>query len=110
MPVTAMPMMPPVMPMPVPVVVAPAHLFGLEVIDLVLPDHRRLRIISARRRQILTRRDRRQRRGVRTCSKRGRACDYSKSDFKKVAALHDYPPLRMANRREDFCWAEMNGR
>jgi hypothetical protein len=110
MPVTAMPMMPPTMPMPVPMVVAPTHLFGLEMIDLVLPDDRGLRGFRARRRQTLTRRNRRQRRSVRTCSKRGGARGRSKGEFEKVAALHRYPPLRMANRGEDFCWVEMNGR
>jgi hypothetical protein len=79
--------------MPVPMVVAPADLFGLEVIDLVLPNHRGLRMISTRRHQALIRHDRRQRRGVRTCGKRTRACDYSKSEFQKVAALHGYSSL-----------------
>jgi hypothetical protein len=79
-----------------PVVVTPAHLLRLEMIDLVLPDDRGLRIIGARRRHVLTRRNRRQRRGVRTCSKRARACGYSKNKFEKVAALHGSPPLRMA--------------
>ena len=102
MPMTAVPMMPPAMPMPVPMVMAPADLFGLEPIDLVLPDHRRLRSFRARRRQTLTHRHRRQRCGLRTCNKRGRACGYSKGEFNKVAALHGYPPLRLANRREIF--------
>jgi len=109
-PVTPAPMMPPVVPMPAPMVMAPPHFFRLEMIDLVLPDHRRLRGFRARRRQTLTRRNRRQWRGLRSRSKRTRARGYAKGEFEKVAALHGSPPLHMANRREDFCWGQMNGR
>jgi hypothetical protein len=54
-----------VMPVVVPVVmvpmmvVVPADLFGLETIDLVLPNDRRLRAGSARQYQVLFRRNRR---------------------------------------------------
>ena len=49
MPVVMVPMM----------VVVPADLFGLEAIDLVLPNDRRLRAGSARQHQVLFRRNRR---------------------------------------------------
>jgi hypothetical protein len=75
-------------PMPVPVV-APANLFGLEVIDLVLADNSRFRGFAARRQQPRFRRDRRQWCGLRARSKRGSARYKSKGEFQKVAAFHD---------------------
>ena len=61
-PVVMMPVMPmavvPVVMMPM-VVVVPADLFGLEAIDLVLPNDRGLRAGSARQYQVLFRRNRR---------------------------------------------------
>ena len=62
MPVMVAPMvMAPVVVMPtvVPVPVMPADLFGLETVDLVLPNDRRLRAGSARQHQVLFRRNRR---------------------------------------------------
>jgi hypothetical protein len=63
-PVVMMPVVPTVVvpvvmvPMMV-VVVVPADLFGLETVDLVLPNDRRLRAGSARQHQVLFRRNQR---------------------------------------------------
>jgi hypothetical protein len=89
-PVAAMPTVPaPVTPVPVPVpVMAPAHLLGLEVIDIVLRDHGGFSGIAARRREMVLRRNRRQRCSLRARSKHCSARGYSKGEFQKVAAFH----------------------
>jgi hypothetical protein len=78
-----------VMAMPMP----PAHLFGLEMIDIVLRGDRGFRIFAARRHEAGFRRYRRQRRGFRARSKRGSASDISKGEFQKVAAFHHISSL-----------------
>jgi hypothetical protein len=67
-------------PMPMPVM-APVHLFGLEVIDIVLADDRRPRGLAARRREALLGCDRRQWRGIRSRSKHAGARNSSKGEF-----------------------------
>jgi hypothetical protein len=62
-------------------VVTPAHFFRLEAIDLVLRDHGGFRAVAVRRHQALLRRNRRQRRGLRACNKRGSTCNKSKGEF-----------------------------
>jgi len=80
-PVAAVPAPVPAMPVVMMSVVTPTHFFRLETIDLVLRDHGGLRAVAARRHQALFRRNRRQRRGLRACSKRGGACNKSKGEF-----------------------------
>jgi hypothetical protein len=77
------------MPMPVP----PAHLFGLEMIDVVLRGDRGFRTFAARRHEAGFRRYRRQRRGLRARSKRSSTGDISKGEFQKVAAFHHISSL-----------------
>jgi hypothetical protein len=55
----------------------PAHLFGLEMIDLILRNDGRFYPFAARRYHVL-RQGRRQRRGIRGRSKRGAAGDCAK--------------------------------
>jgi hypothetical protein len=81
-PVTAVP----AMPSPVPVM-SPAHLFGLEAIDLFGGGNRGVGI--RRRQAAIFQRMRRQRRGLYAGGQRGRSGRKSKSDFQKVAAFHD---------------------
>jgi hypothetical protein len=83
-PVTPVPVMPAMVPMPV-----PAHLLRLQMIDIVLRNHGGFRAIAMRRYQARFRRDRRQRRSLRSGSKRPRACNNSKGEFQKVAAFHN---------------------
>ena len=83
-PVTPVPMMPAMVPMPV-----PAHLLRLQVIDIILRNHGGLRALVVQRRQARFRRNRRQRRSLRSGSKRPRACNNSKGEFQKVAAFHN---------------------
>jgi hypothetical protein len=82
-PVTAMPV-----PSPVPVM-TPPHLFGRQMIDFILGNHGGFRAFTARRRETLWRQNRRQWRGLRARSQRGRAGGQSKGEFQKVAAFHD---------------------
>jgi hypothetical protein len=92
-PVMAMPTMPTVVPTPVPMampVMPPAHLFWLEMIDLVLADHSRFHIFSARRHEARLRGNRRQRRRLRSRSKGRGAGGNSKGEFQKMAAFHDF--------------------
>jgi hypothetical protein len=88
-PVAAVPAPVPLMPVVMMPVVTPADLFRLETIDLVLRNHGGLRAVAVRRHQALLRRNRRQRRGLHACGKRGRACDKSKGEFQKVTAFHE---------------------
>ena len=67
-------------PVPVPIV-TPAHLFRLEMIDIVLRDNGGFSALAGRRRQTRLRRNRRQRHGLRARDKRGRACSKSKGEF-----------------------------
>ena len=68
------------MPMPVPVV-TPAHLFGLETINIVLRDNGGLCVLAGRRHQTLLRQNRRERRSLRARRQRGRARNKSKGEF-----------------------------
>jgi hypothetical protein len=83
-PVTPVPMMPAMVPMPV-----PAHLLRLQVIDIVLRNHGGFRTFAVRRHQARFRRNRRQRRSLRSGGKRPRACNNSKGEFQKVAAFQN---------------------
>jgi hypothetical protein len=77
-------MMPAMTPMPV-----PAHLLRLQMVDIVLRNHGRFRSLAVRRYQARFRRNRRQRRSLRSGGKRPRACNNSKGEFQKVAAFHN---------------------
>src|SRR5579863_1887696 len=80
----AMPMavMPAVMAVPVPMpVMAPSHLFRLQLIDVRLRNHGGL---SARAIGALRRGNRRQWRGLRACGERGCTSHESNGDFEKV--------------------------
>ena len=69
---------------------APAHLFGLEMFHLGFGRERGTRIlIRWRQLSVFCKRMRHQRRGLRTCSKRGRAGGKSSGDLQKVSAFHD---------------------
>jgi hypothetical protein len=73
--------------------VAPAHLFGLEAIDIVLRGDCGFRAFAARRHEAVFRRYRRQRRGLRARSKCCSPGDISKGEFQKVAAFHHISSL-----------------
>ena len=88
MPVMAMPVPSPVPVMPVPVP-APAHLFGLDVIDIVLGDDRGLCGFAGRGHDARHRCSRRQRRRIRAHSNRRGTGGEPNSEFQKVAAFHD---------------------
>lgn len=112
-PVTAMPTVPaPVTPVPVPMpVMAPAHLFGPEMIDIILRDDGGFGCVAARRSEMLFCRDRRQCCGLRTRSEHRSARGYSKGEFQKVAAFHDISsPCAIVNDAGEFDGVEMNGR
>ena len=83
-PVTPVPMMPAMVPMPV-----PAHLLRLQMVDIVLRNHGGFRAFAVWRYQARFRRNRRQRRGLRSGGKRPRAGNKSKGEFQKVAAFHN---------------------
>ena len=92
--------------MPMPMPVSPAHLFRLEMIDVVLRGDRGFRAFAARWHEAGFRRYRRQRRGFRARSKRGSAGDISKGEFQKMAALHHISslahPLHIVGDEESF--------
>src|ERR1700722_18405515 len=91
-PATMMPAVPtpvPAVPVVVPVM-APAHLFGLEAVDLVRAGHGGTQFfIGGRRPLVLGQRLRRQRRGLCTRRKAGRGGRGGGGGFQKVAAFHD---------------------
>lgn len=85
--------MPAVAPVPVPVVVVPADLLGLEMLDLGLRRHGGMKVrIRERLPLIPVKRMRRQRRGLRARAQRGgpgRSGGKSNGELQKVAAFHD---------------------
>ena len=76
-------------PMPVPVVVMPAHLLGLEAIDLFLGAHRGFGVSARRGRQGRLGADRRQRRRLRTRRQRRSTGGKTEGNFNKVTTFHD---------------------
>jgi len=85
-----------------PAAVAPAHLFGLEAIDIVLRGDRGFRTIAVRWREAVFHRYRRQRRGLRARSKRGSTGDISQGEFQKVAAFHLISSLALVSNEGSF--------
>ena len=103
-PVPAMPVTAPtpVTPMPVPMpVMAPAHLFGLEMIDLVLAHHSGFRIFAARGHEARLRGNRRQRRSLHARGKGRSTGGNSKGEFQKMAAFHDVSLLKQVKSDEE---------
>ena len=77
----------PVVPVPV---VSPAHLLGLQMLDLSLRRHGRMNIsIRSRQPFICAKRMRRQRRGLRARAERGGPGGKSNGELQKVTAFHD---------------------
>jgi hypothetical protein len=69
---------------------APAHLLGREAIYFVFACHGGVSIgIAGRRKSVVFRQMRRQRRGLRARGERSRARGKSKGEFQKMAAFHD---------------------
>jgi hypothetical protein len=81
----------PVAAAPAPVAsVSPAHLFGLEGVDVLLGSDRVTGLLtSGRQSSVGCERVRRQRCCLRACSQRRGAGGKSKGEFQKVAAFHD---------------------
>jgi hypothetical protein len=80
----------PVTAAPAPVTPVPAHLFGLQMSDLVPGGNGGTGIFIRRRRQpVFLERMRRKRRGLRARGERGRARGKSNGEFQKVSAFHD---------------------
>jgi hypothetical protein len=77
------------MPVPVPVVVAPADLLGLEALYLAPGGDSRTGSLVYRQPCIVGKWMRRKRRGPRARRQCGRARGSSKSEFQKVTAFHD---------------------
>lgn len=84
------------MPMPVPVM-APAHLFRFEPIDVRLRNDRGLGAIAIGR---LRHCNRRQWRGLCACSERGTACHKSNGEFQKIPAFHNSDPCFCERRKQ----------
>src|SRR3954462_13311436 len=82
-PVTAAPA--PMTPMPV---AMPAHLFGLEAVDLIGGGDGGPDVWAAGREPRVFQRMRHQRRGLRRGAQRGRACGNPNGDFQEVTAFH----------------------
>jgi hypothetical protein len=59
------------------------------MIDIVLRDDSGLAGVAERRREMLIRRNRRQRCSLRARSEHRSACGYAKGEFEKVATFHD---------------------
>jgi hypothetical protein len=101
-------------PVPVPVM-APAHLFGLEAVDLACGGDGGTGIFVRRRQPfIFCKRMRRQRRGLRARCERSGSGRKSGGEFQKVAAFHDISLLVFGDAwrvmRGDFDRVEMNDR
>jgi hypothetical protein len=103
MPVMAVPMV------AVPVV-APADLLRLQPIDLGLRNHRGLRGLRLRSRDLLRRINRRQRRGIRNADKRRSAGGHSDREFQNSAKFHPVFSLHVVSQEEELRGAEMNAR
>jgi hypothetical protein len=89
----------------------PPHLFGPEMIDIVLRDERGFGGVAGRRHEMLLRRNRRQCCCLRARSEHRSARGYSKGEFQKVAAFHDIAsPCAIVNDAGEFDGVEMNGR
>ena len=102
----------PVTPVPVPMpMMAPAYLFGPEMIDIILRDERGFGGLTGRQSEMLFCRDRRQCCGLRTRSEHRSARGYSKGESQKVAAFHDIAsPCAIVHDAGEFDGVEMNGR
>jgi hypothetical protein len=101
------------MPVPMPVV-TPAHLFGLEAVDLVVGGDGGTGILVRRRQPfIFCKRLRCQRRGLHARGERSGSGRKSSGEFQKVAAFHDISLLVLGAwrvMRGDFDRVEMNDR
>ena len=82
----------PVMMVPV-VVVMPAHLFGLDLVDLVLRHDGGIKLYR-RLHDCRSGRNRQHGSGLRDRRKRNDARHQSKTDLQNIPALHDFMPLR----------------
>jgi hypothetical protein len=76
----------------VPVVVMPAHLHGLDLIDFVLRNDRRLNACDSRHARRMAR-DRRYGSSLCARSQQDRACDQSSTEIKEIPKFHDFMPL-----------------
>ena len=76
----------------VPVVVMPAHLHGLDLIDFVLRNDRRLNACDNRHARCMAR-DRRYGSSLCARSQQDRACDQSSTEIKEIPKFHDFMPL-----------------
>jgi hypothetical protein len=98
---------------PVPVM-APAHLFGLEPVDLIFGGDGGTGIFVRRRQLfIFFKRMRRERHGLRAGCERSGSGRKSSGEFQKVAAFHDICLLVLGARRvmrREFDRVEMNDR
>ena len=79
------------------VVVMPAHLHGLHLIDFVLRDDRRLNVCDSRHGRRMAR-DRRYGSSLRTRSQQDRACDQSSTEIQEISKFHDFMPLSGGER------------
>jgi hypothetical protein len=80
-PVMSPPTPVPMVPMPMPMTsMMPAHLLGLQMIDIVLGNNGRFHVLGARWREPLMRHDWRQWPGIRSGSQRCGACDRAKRE------------------------------
>jgi len=85
MPAVVMPAMVPMAVMPV-MVVMPAHLHRLDLVDFVLGNDGRLDVDRRRRNRCM---GGRYRRSLRACSKQERARDQSGTEFEEIPKFHD---------------------
>jgi hypothetical protein len=76
----------------VPMVVMPAHLHGLDLIDFVLRDDRRLNACDSRHARRMAP-DRRYGSSLCACSQQDRACDQSSTEIQEIPKFHDFMPL-----------------